>query len=236
MLTELANLYQTFSAYFSVLAKGLPVTLSLSFAGILTACLIAIILSVVLTSTHKWYIIKPIKGYIILFTGTPLLVQLFLIYYGPSQFPFISQHLPTLWSIISKPWFCAYLALTLNSAAYTTQIFFGAIKAVPQGQWQACVALGMSKPQTLKVILPYALKRSLSTYSNEIIFVVKGTALTSTITLMDIMGYNQFLYGTYYEFSVFVATGCIYLLINGLLSIMMRLIEKRALAFENMNH
>jgi len=225
-----------FFYYLSILAKGLPVTLSLSFAGIITACILAIILSVSLTSTKKWYITKPIKAYVILFTGTPLLVQLFLIYYGPAQFTFISEHLPTLWNIISQPWFCAYLALTLNSAAYTTQIFAGAIKAVPQGQWQACVALGMNKKQTLKVILPYALKRALSTYSNEIIFVVKGTALTSTITLMDIMGYNQFLYGTYYEFSIFVETGCIYLLINGLLSIMMRLVEKRALAFESVKH
>jgi len=225
-----------FFYYLSILAKGLPVTLSLSFAGIITACILAIIFSVSLTTTKKWYITKSIKAYIVLFTGTPLLVQLFLIYYGPAQFTFISEHLPTLWNIISQPWFCAYLALTLNSAAYTTQIFAGAIKAVPQGQWQACVALGMNKKQTLKVILPYALKRALSTYSNEIIFVVKGTALTSTITLMDIMGYNQFLYGTYYEFSIFVATGCIYLLINGLLSIMMRLIEKRALAFESVKH
>ncbi|WP_392551179.1 arginine ABC transporter permease ArtM [Orbus wheelerorum] len=225
-----------FFDYFSILIKGLPVTLSLSFAGIITACLIAIILSVLITTTSKWYIVKPIKTYLIVFTGTPLLVQLFLIYYGPAQFTFISQNLPSLWRVISQPWFCAYLALTLNSAAYTTQIFAGAIKAVPQGQWQACVALGMNKTQTLKVILPYALKRALSTYSNEIIFVVKGTALTSTITLMDIMGYNQFLYGTYYEFSIFIATGCIYLLINGLLSIMMRLIEKRALAFESTTH
>ncbi|WP_392562187.1 arginine ABC transporter permease ArtM [Orbus sturtevantii] len=225
-----------FFYYLSVLAKGLPVTLSLSFAGIITACLIAIILSVSLTTTKKWYITKPIKTYVVLFTGTPLLVQLFIIYYGPSQFTFISEHLPTLWNIISQPWFCAYVALTLNSAAYTTQIFAGAIKAVPQGQWQACIALGMNKRQSLKVILPYALKRALSTYSNEIIFVVKGTALTSTITLMDIMGYNQYLYGTYYEFSIFVLTGCIYLLINGLLSIMMRLVEKRALAFENLEH
>ena len=104
---------------------------------------------------------------------------------------------------------------------------------MPPGQWQACVALGMNRKQSLKVILPYALKRALSSYSNEVIFVVKGTALTSTITLMDLMGYNQFLNGRYYEFTIFIATGCIYLLINGLLSTIMRLLEKKALAFEN---
>lgn len=222
-----------FVYYLSILAKGLPVTISLSVAGIITACLLAVGLSILLTSKNI-FLTKTIKGYLSLFTGTPLLVQIFLIYYGPAQFESIKAVLPTaIWNLISSPWFCAYLALTLNSAAYTTQIFFGALKAVPDGLVQACSALGMNKLQTLKIILPYALKRALSSYSNEVIFVVKGTALVSTITLMDVMGYNQFLNGRYYEFSIFIETGCIYLLINGLLSLMMRLIEKRALAFEN---
>lgn len=221
-----------FFYYLSILIQGLPTTLSLSIAGILSACLISIFLSVLLTS-DKWYVTKPISVFITLFTGTPLLVQLFLIYYGPAQFQFIRESLPLLWQLLSYPWFCAYVTLTLNSAAYTTLIFHGALKAVPQGQWQACVALGMNRKQSLKVILPYALKRALSSYSNEVIFVVKGTALTSTITLMDLMGYNQFLNGRYYEFTIFIATGCIYLLINGLLSTIMRLLEKKALAFEN---
>lgn len=219
--------------YLLTLLKGLPVTLSLSAAGIISACIFAIVLSILLTS-NKWYVTKPIKTYIIAFTGTPLLVQLFLIYYGPAQFDYIKDNLPTLWRLLSSPWFCAYIALTLNSAAYTTQIFYGALKAVPAGQWQACSVLGMNKLQTLKIILPYALKRALSSYSNEVIFVVKGTALASTITLMDVMGYNQFLNGRYYDFSILILTGCIYLVINGLLSVIMRLIESRALRFERM--
>ena len=107
---------------------------------------------------------------------------------GPSQFGDIFNKVPTFYEIISSPWFCAYLALTLNSAAYTTQIFYGALKSVPQGQWQACEALGMNKRQTLRIVMPYALKRALSTYSNEVVFVVKGTALASMIPVMDIMG------------------------------------------------
>lgn len=236
MLDILFDFYLEIHPYLVDLCKGLPVTLSLSFAGIFTACLIAIFLSVVLSSTKNIFTIKFIKGYLIVFTGTPLLVQLFIIYFGPAQFSWIKENLPTFSSIISQPWLCAYVALTLNSAAYTTQIFYGALKAVPQGQWQACVALGMNKRQTLKVILPFALKRSLSTYSNEIIFVVKGTALVSTITLMDVMGYSRTLYGDTYEFSIYVLTGCIYLCINGLLSILMRIVEKYALAFENTTH
>lgn len=218
--------------YASVLTKGLPMTLSLAFFSIIVACFLSIILTILLTTKNK-LVVKTINLYLLLFTGTPLLVQIFLIYYGPAQFDYIRQELPLVWSIISQPWTCAFIALTLNSAAYTTQLFYGALKAIPQGQWQACSALGMNKRQTLKVIIPYALKRALSSYSNEVVFVVKGTALASTITLMDLMGYNQFLNGRYYEFSIFVITGGIYLLINGLLSIIMRLIEKKALAFES---
>ncbi|RKS87550.1 L-arginine ABC transporter membrane protein [Orbus hercynius] len=221
----------TLQGYFLTLLQGLPVTLSLSVAGIFTACLLAIILSLLL-SLNKKYLNRVIRAYLIAFTGTPLLVQLFLIYYGPAQFNQIKQYLPHLWSLLSSPWFCAYLALSLNSAAYTTQIFYGALKAVPSGQWQACSALGMTKFQSLRIILPYALKRAMSSYSNEVIFVVKGTALASTITLMDVMGYNQLLNGRYYDFSILILTGLIYLVINGLLSVIMRLIEWRALKFE----
>ncbi|QIQ22118.1 arginine ABC transporter permease ArtM [Zophobihabitans entericus] len=218
--------------YTSTLAKGLPVTISLSVSAIIVACGLAILLTILLTS-QKAVLTSIIRGYILVFTGTPLLVQIFLIYYGLARFEAIRDHLPLLWDLFSRPWFCAFLALALNSAAYTTLIFHGALKAVPDGHWQACAALGMNQRQTLKVVLPYALKRALSSYSNEVIFVVKGTALASTITLMDLMAYNQFLNGRYYEFSIFIITGAIYLLINGFLSIIMRIIEKKALAFES---
>lgn len=221
-----------FFYYLHILAKGLPDTLSLGILGMFSAGILAVIFSCALSFNHT-VLSKIIRAYIILFTGSPLLVQIFLIYYGPSQFDYLPNKFPALYSMISSPWFCAYLALTLNSAAYTTQIFYGALKAVPKGQWQACIALGMNKIQTLKVVLPFALKRALSTYSNEVVFVIKGTALASTIPVMDVMGFSKMLNGEYYEFSIFIAAGLIYLLINGLLSIMMRIIEKRALSFEN---
>lgn len=225
-------MFDNFIYYLKIILQGLPNTLSLGILGILSAGLLAIIFSCLLSLNSK-VLTKAIRTYIIIFTGSPLLVQLFLIYYGPSQFGQTLSHVPAFYDLISSPWFCAYLALTLNSAAYTTQIFYGALKAVPQGQWQACKALGMNKWQTLKVIMPYALKRSLSTYSNEVVFVVKGTALASMIPVMDIMGYSNELNGDYYDFSIFIVAGLIYLLINGLLSTIMRVIEKKALTFEN---
>ncbi|MCO6537784.1 MAG: ABC transporter permease subunit [Gilliamella sp.] len=251
-------MFDTFIYYLKIILQGLPNTLSLGILGILSAGLLAIILSCLL-SLNSYALTKAIRTYIILFTGSPLLVQLFLIYYGSSQFseilskvpifykfassPWFCAYLtlafetlskvPAFYKFISSPWFCAYLALTLNSTAYTTQIFYGALKSLPKGQWQACEALGMDKRQTLKVILPYALKRALSTYSNEVVFVVKGTALASMIPIMDIMGYSNQLNSDYYDFSIFIVAGLVYLLINGLLSTIMRIIEKKALTFEN---
>lgn len=225
-------MFDNFIYYLKIIIHGLPDTLSLGLFGILSAGVLAVIFSCLL-SLNSVVLSKVIRTYIIIFTGSPLLVQLFLIYYGPSQFNDVLSNVPNFYNFISSPWFCAYLALTLNSAAYTTQIFYGALKSVPKGQWQACEALGMNKWQTLKIVLPYALKRALSTYSNEVVFVVKGTALASMIPVMDVMGYSNQLNGDYYDFSIFIVAGLIYLLINGLLSTIMRIIEKKALSFEN---
>ncbi|EDW0567500.1 arginine ABC transporter permease ArtM, partial [Salmonella enterica subsp. enterica] len=149
------------------------------------------------------------------------LVQIFLIYYGPGQFPTLQEY-PLLWHLLSEPWLCALIALSLNSAAYTTQLFYGAIRAIPEGQWQSCGALGMSKKDTLAILLPYAFKRALSSYSNEVVLVFKSTSLAYTITLMEVMGYSQLLYGRTYDVMVFGAAGVIYLVVNGLLTLMMR--------------
>ncbi|MGL5121616.1 MAG: arginine ABC transporter permease ArtM [Plesiomonas shigelloides] len=171
------------------------------------------------------------KGYLTLFTGTPLLIQIFLIYYGPGQFESLRNSV--LWPLLSEPWFCAMLALALNSAAYSTLLFYGAVKAIPAGQWQSCSALGMTRLQTLRILVPYALKRSLPAYSNEVVLIFKGTSLASTITIMDIMGYAQQLNAqTYDTLAVFGMAGVIYLVVNGLLTILMRQMEKRMLAFE----
>ncbi len=118
---------------------------------------------------------------------------------------------------------------------HTTQLFYGAIRAIPDGQWQSCSALGMSKKDTLAILLPYAFKRALSSYSNEVVLVFKSTSLAYTITLMEVMGHGQLLYGRTYDVMVFGAAGIIYLIVNGLLTLLMRLVERKALAFERRN-
>lgn len=219
--------------YLPELLKGLHTSLTLTVASLIAALVLSVLCTIVLALKVP-VMNAMVKGYITVFTGTPLLVQIFLIYYGPGQFPSI-QNVPWLWHLLSQPWLCALLALSLNSAAYTTQLFYGAVKAIPSGQWQSCAALGMNRKDTLRVLLPYAFKRALSSYSNEVVLVFKSTSLAYTITLMEVMGHGQLLYGRTYDISVYAAAGLIYLVVNGLLTLMMRLIEKRALAFEQRN-
>ena len=219
-----------FEDYLSVIAQGIPTSLLLTFASLLIAFLLALFFTFILAMGNRW-LKSAVNFYLVLFTGTPLLIQIFLIYSGPGQFEFITQS--SLWSLLSNAWFCAMLALALNSAAYSTQLFYGAVKAIPQGQWESSAALGLSRVQTLKILIPYALKRALPSYTNEIILVFKGTSLASTITIMDIMGYARQLYGTEYDaLTIYGIAGGIYLLITGIATLMLRKVENKVLAFE----
>ena len=207
--------------YFLVIAQGIPTSLSLMAVSLIIAFVLAIIFTFLLSMESK--ILKGlVNGYLMLFTGTPLLVQFFLIYSGPGQFEWLTQS--PLWALFS---------LALNSAAYSTQLFHGAVKAIPKGQWETCAALGLSRLDTLKILIPYALKRALPSYSNEIILVFKGTSLASTITILDIMGYAKQLYGTEYDaITIYGIAGAIYLVITGIMTVLLRKLEHKVLAFE----
>lgn len=219
-----------FQEYLSVITKGIPTSLLLTVVSLLIAFCLALFLTFLLSMENKW-VKRAVNLYLTLFTGTPLLVQFFLIYAGPGQFQWIIDS--PLWHLLSNAWFCAALALALNSAAYSTQLFYGAVKAIPKGQWESCAALGLNRIQTLKILIPYALKRALPSYSNEIILVFKGTALASTITIMDIMGYARQLYGTEYDaLTIYGIAGGIYLIITGISTLLLRKLEKKVLAFE----
>lgn len=126
--------------YLPELMKGLHTSLTLTIASLIVALILALIFTIILTLKTP-VLVWLVRGYITLFTGTPLLVQIFLIYYGPCQFPTLQEY-PALWHLLSEPWLCALIALSLNSAAYTTQLFYGAIRAIPEGQWQSCSATG----------------------------------------------------------------------------------------------
>ncbi|OEF24143.1 arginine ABC transporter permease ArtM [Vibrio rumoiensis] len=216
------------------LLNGLQTSLELTAAALLVGCSLSLLMTVSLIVRIP--IVHWLSRLVItLFTGTPLLVQIFLIYYGPGQFEWIRHSLA--WNWLSQPWFCAMLALALNTAAYSTQLFKGAFDAIPSGQWQACRALGMNTRTTLSVLLPYAIRRAIPAYSNEVILVFKGTSLASTITIMDLMGYAQRINAqTYDTLTVFGVAGAFYLIVNGTLTLIFRQIEKKVLAFESSSH
>lgn len=218
--------------YFMVIIQGVPTSLLLTFVSLIVAFVLALGLTFLLSMENQ--VIKAmINGFLTLFTGTPLLVQFFLIYAGPGQFQWIVDS--PFWSLLSDAWFCAMLTLALNSAAYSTLLFHGAVKAIPKGQWETCAALGLSRLQTLKILVPYALKRALPSYSNEIILVFKGTSLASTITIMDIMGYARQLYGTEYDaLTIYGLAGGIYLVITGIMTVILRKVERKVLSFERL--
>ncbi|MDY6215011.1 arginine ABC transporter permease ArtM [Actinobacillus porcinus] len=221
-----------FYEYLKVIAQGIPTSLALTVVALIVAFILAVFFTFLLSLNNK-VLKSAVKIFVILFTGTPLLVQFFLIYAGPGQFQWIVES--PMWGLFSDAWFCAMLALALNSAAYSTQLFHGAVKAIPKGQWESCAALGLSRLQTLKILIPYALRRALPSYSNEIILVFKGTSLASTITILDIMGYARQLYGTEYDaLTIYSIAGLIYLIITGIATLLLRKLETKVLSFERL--
>lgn len=168
-----------------------------------------------------------IAFYISFFRGTPLLVQIFLVYYGLSQFDFIRES--ALWPFIREPWFCAVLTFALHTAAYTANILRGAIQAVPAGEIEAAHACGMSGPMAYRVIiLPRAFRLALPAYANEIVSMLKATSLASTITLMELTGTaNTIVARTFAPYELFVTAAAIYLVIAAILTAALRALEYR---------
>ncbi|MFQ1657887.1 arginine ABC transporter permease ArtM [Aeromonas veronii] len=217
--------------YLVTLLGGLVTTLELTLFSLLLGIVLATLMTWVL-ELRLPVVTQLVQLWVLLFTGTPLLIQIFLIYYGPGQFEWLKAS--PLWPLLKQPWFCAVLALGLNTAAYSTRLFKGALDAIPAGEVEACRALGFNGRQTLWMKVRHAARHLVPAYSNEVILVLKGSSLASTITIMDIMGLAQGLNAqTYDTLAVFGVAGGLYLAMNGLLTIGFRWCEKRALAFQS---
>jgi octopine/nopaline transport system permease protein len=197
---------------FLELLGGVPLTLKLAFSAMALGFVLALLLAMARLSGN-WLLAFPARLYVTVFRGSPLLVQLFLIYYGLGQFRAVRASF--LWPFLREPYWCAILALTLNTAAYASEVIRGGILAVPKGQIEAARACGMSSLLTYRrIILPQALRHALPGYGNELIAITKATALASTITLMEVTGIAARLMNeTYRAFEVFTAAGLIYLLL-----------------------
>ena len=194
------------------LLGGLLVTLELTVLSLVLGMVLALPLAAMRTARSPvlW---MPAYGYITFFRGTPLLVQIFLIYYGTGQFDWIKE--TPLWPLLREAYWCAILAFSLNTAAYTAEILRGAIQAVPRGEIEAALALGMSRWIVFRLVsLPRAFRLALPAYGNEIILVIKSSSLASTITLLDITGVARTLVAhTYAPYEIFLVAGALYLVL-----------------------
>ncbi len=193
--------------------EGLQNTLILVFTSLSIGLAMAIPLAVLRTSKNL-FITTPIRAYVYFFRGTPLLVQMFIIYYGFGQFDAIRSSF--VWVFFKEAYLCALLAFTLNTAAYTTEIIKGAIDGTPFGEVEAAKAMGMSKMLMFKrIILPSAFRRALPTYSNEVIFMLHGSSLASIITIVDITGAARIVNSTYYSpYEAFLTAAVFYMAIT----------------------
>ena len=205
---------------------GAWVTLELTFAALAIGMLFALPLAVLRGWPSRWAA-GPVWAFTYVIRGTPLLVQLFLIYYGLAQFDAVK--LSAAWPWLSSAWFCAIAAFAINTCAYTVEILHGAMRAVPAGEIEAARAMGMSRGVLLRrVILPAAWRRMLPAYGNEAILMLQATSLASTVTLMDITGAARNMNATYYlPFEAFLTAAVVYLAITAVLVGLFHAAERR---------
>lgn len=198
---------------FGLYIEGLQNTLVLVSISLVIGLIMAIPLAVLRTSAGK-VIQAPIRAFVYFFRGTPLLVQMFLVYYGFGQFDVFKESV--FWPFFKEAYFCALFTFSLNTCAYTTEIIRGAIKATPHGEIEAAKAAGMSTFLMLRrIVLPSAFRRALPAYSNEIIFMLHGSALASVITIIDITGAARIVSSRYYSpYEAFLTAAAFYMVIT----------------------
>lgn len=209
-----------------LLVDGAALTIQLTVASIALGLFMALPLSLLRASSSPW-LSQPVLLYTFVFRGTPLLVQLFLIYYGAGQIEWVRSSVA--WSILREPYWCALIAFSLNNAAYTTEILRGSIRAVPSGEIEAAKALGMSYARrTQRIVLPIAFRLSLPTYANEVVLMLKASSLASTITLMELTGTaRKIVAQTFSPYEVFVSAALIYLGVTFLIAHLFDHLERR---------
>ena len=208
------------------LIDGAWLTLELVVISGLIGVMLSLPLALMRVSKRRWVQAFPF-AYIFFFRGTPLLVQLYLIYYGMDQFFPVKD---TLWE---NAWFCALVAFVLNTSAYTAEIIRGAINGLPKGEVEAAKAYGMGTFMTYRrIILPSALRRALPAYSNEVIFMLHGSAVAGIVTIVDLTGAARLVNSRYYApFESFLTAGLFYMALTFMILWCFKLAEKRFLAY-----
>ena len=185
------------------------------------------LLFAVLRLNKNIFINKFAYGYSYLFRGTPLLVQIYIIYFGLGQIEFIRSTF--LWVILKEPFWCAIIAFALNTGAYTSEILRSAFQTIKPGVIEAGKSLGISnKIIFYKIQIPIAIRQSLPAYGNEIILMLKGTSLASTVTIMDLTGVAKHIISTTFKpVEVFILAGSIYLFMTFIVHNLIKFLEKK---------
>ncbi|MDH0896364.1 MULTISPECIES: ABC transporter permease [unclassified Pseudomonas] len=212
--------------YLPKLLEGAWLTVELVAIAVVAGLILALPMGIARASRH-WYVRALPYGYIFFFRGTPLLVQLFLVYYGLAQFDAVRKG--PLWPYLRDPYWCTIITMTMHTAAYIAEILRGAIQAVPPGEIEAARALGMSRTQAMiYIILPRAARIGLPAYSNEVILMLKASALASTVTLLELTGMSRTIIArTYLPVEIFFAAGIFYLVIAYVMVRAFKLLERK---------
>lgn len=208
---------------------GLVTTVQLVFLSLLIGLVLSVPLGILRTSKNP-FISKPIWAYVYVFRGTPLLVQLYIIYYGTAQISGIQDTI--WWEILSEAFYPCLIAFVLNTAAYTTEIVRGAIENTPKNEIEAAKAYGMSWSLRMRrIILPSAMRRALPAYTNEVIFMLHASAISSVVTIVDLTGAARDIYAKYYApFDAFIFVACIYLCLTFSLIYLFKRLENKLMA------
>ena len=209
-------------------AGGLQVCLVLLCLSLVTGFLLSLPLAIARVSSRRW-LAWPVWAFTYVLRGTPLLVQLFIVYYGFAQFEAVRGSV--LWPLLREAWFCAWLAFALNTTAYTTEILAGALRATPPGEVEAARAYGLSGLKLYsRILLPSALRRALPQYSNEVVGLMHATAIVSTVTLVDVTRVARDVYANHLlPVEAFGTAAVIYFTLTFVLVGAFRLLERRFL-------
>lgn len=213
---------------FSALPKML-MGIGLTFQLLILSAILGLILAIVLMLMRisgKWWLSWPAQAYIYVFRGTPILVQIFIVYYGFPQLEMIRES--GLWPVFREPFGCAVFALSLNTGAYVSEILRGGVQGVDRGVLEAGEALGLSRIQRFVYLTtPIAMRLALPAYGNDIISLLKSTALASTITLMDMTGIARTIVAqTYAPYEIFISVAIVYMVLTFLIQKLMARIER----------
>ena len=211
---------------FPKLLNATVVTLKLLSVSLIVGLFIGLLFAI-LRLNKNIFINKFAYGYSYVFRGTPLLVQIFIIYFGLGQIESLRSSF--LWVILKEPYWCAIIAFALNTGAYTSEILRSAFQTIKPGIIEAGKSLGISnKIIFYKVQIPIAIRQSLPAYGNEIILMLKGTSLASTVTLMDLTGVAKYIISTTFKpIEVFIVTGGIYLFMTFIIHNVIKFLEKK---------